>query len=318
MPPRRRDDSRDSYRRRDRRDERNDRNDRSDRSDRRDRNDRNERNDRRDDRRRPREYRDRGDRESRDESRDRRNARDQERNESRDVRRGDSDSLDSDRNVRRNRERDNRERERDSRNRDRERRPRWDVREKSPAKRHKREFSEDEEEEEKRDEPNFESGVLSGAKNSSGGVEVTEVRDITYSEPVDATEPPQSNPFNLFLFEPGQDDPVDKMQLDKRGYYRFGRDSQLNDVALVELSCSKVHAALQFRKIENVNDEGETSYQTNLYVIDLDSTNGTFINDKQIPTSRYVQVLPKDVLSFGDLSTDYVVVREDKKEPSEE
>lgn len=177
------------------------------------------------------------------------------------------------------------------------------------------------EEEDRKDVPNFESGVLSGGgqksnnnkKDTEASNTTVEVRDITYSEPLDAGEPPQSNPFLLFLFEPGQDDPMDKIPLDKRGFYRFGRDSQLNDVSLHELSCSKVHAALQFRKIENVNDEGETSYQTNLYVIDLDSTNGTFINDKQIPTSRYVQVLPKDVLSFGDLSTDYVVVREEVK-----
>ncbi|AOW03723.1 SMAD/FHA domain-containing protein [Yarrowia lipolytica] len=306
MPPRRRDNSRDSYRRRDRRDDRRD-DRRGDRDDRRgDRDDRRgDRDDLRDDRR----DRDRGGDRDRDDRRGGRRYRD---------RSDRNDSLDRDRNARRNRERDNRDRERESRNRDRERRPRWDVREKSPVqKRHAREFSDDDsdEEEEKKDVPNFESGVLSGGGQDKKKDELAsvEVRDITYSEPVDAGEPPQSNPFNLFLFEPGQDDPIEKLVLDKRGFYRFGRDSQLNDVPLHELSCSKVHAALQFRKIENVNDEGETSFQTNLYVIDLDSTNGTFINDKQIPTSRYVQVLPKDVLSFGDLSTDYVVVREDEK-----
>lgn len=149
------------------------------------------------------------------------------------------------------------------------------------------------------------------AKGGAGGA-VAE-KDVTYSEPNDATNPPQSNPFHLYLFEPGQDDPTDKISLDSKSVYRFGRDSQLNDFALAEASCSKVHAVLQFRKIENVNDGGETPYQTNMYVLDLESTNGTFINDRQIPSSRYVQVLPKDVLSFGDLSTDYVVVRNEEE-----
>lgn len=44
------------------------------------------------------------------------------------------------------------------------------------------------------------------------------------------------------------------------------------------------------------------------YVIDLESSNGTFINEEEIPTSRFIELRPNDILRFGDSTTDNVLI----------
>lgn len=44
--------------------------------------------------------------------------------------------------------------------------------------------------------------------------------------------------------------------------------------------------------------------------MDLQSTNGTYLNKDRIEDSRYYEVKPKDVLKFGFSSRDYVVLNE--------
>lgn len=45
-----------------------------------------------------------------------------------------------------------------------------------------------------------------------------------------------------------------------------------------------------------------------LYVIDLDSINGTYLNNKRIEPRRYYELLEKDVIKFGYSTRDYVVM----------
>ena len=46
------------------------------------------------------------------------------------------------------------------------------------------------------------------------------------------------------------------------------------------------------------------------YVMDLNSTNGTFVNGRQIEPQRYVELLEKDVIRFGYSSREYVLLHD--------
>jgi smad nuclear-interacting protein 1 len=46
------------------------------------------------------------------------------------------------------------------------------------------------------------------------------------------------------------------------------------------------------------------------YIMDLGSTNGTFLNNDRIEARRYYELQPRDVLKFGFSSREYVVLYE--------
>lgn len=50
------------------------------------------------------------------------------------------------------------------------------------------------------------------------------------------------------------------------------------------------------------------------YLIDLGSTNGTFLNGEEISSKRYYELLHKDVLKFGSSSREYVLLNQDAVE----
>jgi smad nuclear-interacting protein 1 len=47
------------------------------------------------------------------------------------------------------------------------------------------------------------------------------------------------------------------------------------------------------------------------YIIDLESTNGTSLNGDKIEHSRYIELMEKDVLKFGDSTREYVLLHTD-------
>ena len=55
-----------------------------------------------------------------------------------------------------------------------------------------------------------------------------------------------------------------------------------------------------------------------LYIMDLGSANGTFVNNNKIEPSKYVQLLEKDVLKFGFSSREYVLLHDQSKEEEED
>ena len=47
------------------------------------------------------------------------------------------------------------------------------------------------------------------------------------------------------------------------------------------------------------------------FIIDLESTNGTHVNDQEVPKSRYYELRSSDVIKFGTSSREYVLLHED-------
>lgn len=46
------------------------------------------------------------------------------------------------------------------------------------------------------------------------------------------------------------------------------------------------------------------------YVMDLQSANGTYLNNEKIPDSRYIELKAGDVLKFGYSSREYVLLHD--------
>ena len=84
------------------------------------------------------------------------------------------------------------------------------------------------------------------------------------------------------------------------------------DHATEHPSCSKQHAVLQFRYTEKKKKGDEWGERkggkVRLYVIDLESANGTVLNGEKIPERRFVEVKSGDVLRFGESTREYVAL----------
>ena len=46
------------------------------------------------------------------------------------------------------------------------------------------------------------------------------------------------------------------------------------------------------------------------YLLDLESTNGTTLNKKEVEGARYLELRHKDVLRFADDPTEYVIMKQ--------
>lgn len=89
---------------------------------------------------------------------------------------------------------------------------------------------------------------------------------------------------------------VEKLIIDQKPYYLFGRNKEACDFNLEHTSCSRVHAALVFHKHLNRS-----------FLIDLKSTHGTFIGTIRLEPQKPTQVQVDSVIRFGASSRSYVL-----------
>jgi smad nuclear-interacting protein 1 len=85
----------------------------------------------------------------------------------------------------------------------------------------------------------------------------------------------------------------------------FGRNPDIADIVLLHESCSSQHAVMQFRALPQ-KETGKLHCQP--YLMDLESTNGSFINGVQLDPARYYQLKKGDVLKFGVSTREYVLL----------
>ena len=79
------------------------------------------------------------------------------------------------------------------------------------------------------------------------------------------------------------------------------------DIPVEHPSASKQHAVIQFRFVEKRNEFGDKVGRVKPYIIDLESGNGTFVNDGEIDNGRYVELQDGDVVKFGHSRREYVL-----------
>ena len=160
-----------------------------------------------------------------------------------------------------------------------------------------------------KDKPNFEtSGKLTEDTNTFRGVV------IKYNEPPEARVPKRR--WRFYVFKGQETLPV--LHLHRQSAYLLGRDRKIADMPVDHPSCSKQHAVLQYRLVEYQKDDGTVGRSVRPYIIDLESSNGTFLNNKKIEPKRYYELQEKDVLKFGFSTREYVLLHANSKGSDED
>ena len=160
------------------------------------------------------------------------------------------------------------------------------------------------------------SGAL--AKDSQTG----NVRDgitLKFSEPPEARVP--NTRWRLYVFrsrarqeQQSEDDGlIDTYHVSRQSAYLFGRERKVADIPVDHPSLSKQHAVLQYRTLPSKQQQpigAPAKLQCKPYLMDLESTNGTFINGERLDPARYYELKRGDVITLGASSREYVVLTE--------
>jgi smad nuclear-interacting protein 1 len=150
--------------------------------------------------------------------------------------------------------------------------------------------------------PSFElSGNLAAETNRFRGI------TLLFNEPPEA-RPPKIR-WRLYVFKGGEalNEPL---FVHRQTCYLFGRERRVADIPTDHPSCSKQHAVLQYRQVDVEQEDGMLSKAIKPYIMDLGSTNGTYLNETQIEPQRYYELMEKDTLKFGNSSREYVLLHE--------
>ncbi|KAI2471105.1 SMAD/FHA domain-containing protein [Annulohypoxylon bovei var. microspora] len=157
-----------------------------------------------------------------------------------------------------------------------------------------------------KEKPNFgNTGALAAASNSvvqSDGSRIV----LKYHEPPEARKASPKDQWKLFVFK--GEDIIDTVPLSSRSCWLVGREMSVVDLPAEHPSISKQHAVIQFRHIEKRNEFGDKIGKVKPYLIDLESANGTMLNGKKVPDSRYLELREKDMIQFGQSTREYVLM----------
>ncbi|KAG8195272.1 hypothetical protein JTE90_028423 [Oedothorax gibbosus] len=91
---------------------------------------------------------------------------------------------------------------------------------------------------------------------------------------------------------------IQKLMIDEKKCYLFGRNPELNDFCIDHASCSRVHAALVYHKHLN-----------RTFLVDLGSTHGTYIGNIRLESNKPTQLPVDSKFHFG-ASTRMYILRE--------
>lgn len=114
----------------------------------------------------------------------------------------------------------------------------------------------------------------------------------------------------LTIHEPSRPSP-DLFHISRQSCYLFGRDRNVVDIPLDHTSCSKQHAVIQYRLNITRNEFGDEKRNVKPYLLDLDSANGSTVNKKAVPPSRYYELRNGDTVRFAASEREYVLLCED-------
>jgi len=155
-------------------------------------------------------------------------------------------------------------------------------------------------------QPSFaQSGLLAQETNTVKGVE------LKFCEPTEARKPDLK--WRIYVFKGDADEPISMFHIHRQSAFLFGRDRKIADIPVDHPSCSSQHCVLQFRLQEVVDEVGQARQSIRPYLMDLDSTNGTFIKNldgvmEKIEATRYYGLKNRDVFRIGNSSREYVLL----------
>ncbi|KAG2129108.1 smad nuclear interacting protein 1 [Suillus clintonianus] len=155
--------------------------------------------------------------------------------------------------------------------------------------------------------PNFaNSGLLAAETNA---VKLTDGTStiLKYNEPPEARKPTLG--WRLYVFKGSEQ--VELLHIHRQSAYLIGRDRTVTDIFIEHPSCSKQHAVIQHRQVTEKDEFGASKPKNKPFIIDLESTNSTHVNDEAIPTSRFYELRAGDVIKFGLSNREYVLLHDD-------
>jgi len=150
------------------------------------------------------------------------------------------------------------------------------------------------------------SGLLAAETNTVRAVDGTSTV-LKYNEPPEARKPVLG--WRLYVFKGTEQ--VELLHIHRQSAYLIGRDRLVADIAVDHSSCSKQHAAIQYRYVQDKDEFGTLKGVIKPFVIDLESTNKTFVNDEMIPAARYYELKAGDVIKFGLSTREYVILHDE-------
>ena len=145
------------------------------------------------------------------------------------------------------------------------------------------------------------SGALAKDENTGN---VYKGHVLKWTEPDDARKPVDR--WRIYEYKNGEQ--VKILHIHRQSAFLVGRIKDIADILTMHPSCSGQHAVLQFR-LKVLKDDLEEVRVVLPYVMDLESTNGTFLNGERLAPARYVELREKDMLKFGSSSREYVLIR---------
>ncbi|XP_022913736.1 nuclear inhibitor of protein phosphatase 1 [Onthophagus taurus] len=89
---------------------------------------------------------------------------------------------------------------------------------------------------------------------------------------------------------------IQKLMIDEKKCYLFGRNAYMNDFCIDHASCSRVHAALVYHKHLN-----------RAFLVDLGSTHGTFIGSLRLEANKPTQLPIDSSFHFGASTRNYII-----------
>ncbi|XP_071441508.1 kanadaptin [Hetaerina americana] len=131
------------------------------------------------------------------------------------------------------------------------------------------------------------------------------------SVPIPYREPSWSSlleePYSLEVLKSGSI--IETIDLSSKPFFVFGRQSNC-DVQLGHPTISRHHAVLQHKAKSDTSSEDDRSTfkDAGLYVYDLGSTHGTFVNKHMLPKQRYIRLNVGHMLKFGGSTRSYIVI----------
>jgi len=153
----------------------------------------------------------------------------------------------------------------------------------------------------RKEKPDFKpSGKLAANNNTIDGIA------LKWVEPPEARQPTKR--WRLYVFK--GDQALDPYYIHRQSAYLFGRERAVADIPVDHPSCSKQHAVLQYRLIQKEDEEGNMLKEVKPYIMDLESTNGTFLNGEQVEAMRYIELKEQDVIKFGLSTREFVLLHE--------
>ena len=120
---------------------------------------------------------------------------------------------------------------------------------------------------------------------------------LKWSEALDSAMPTKR--WRLYCFK--GEDLLENYYIHRKSSYCIGRDEKVCDLVCAHPSISKQHAVIQYRAVNG---------KIKPYLMDLGSTNKTFLNGEELDDSRYYELKEKDLIKFGQSLREYVVICE--------